>query len=159
MRHPTGESQGINKFVDLDLSTDDVYVYLRELTNYVNSVRLKMRSKKISRVDVAVLSRQFFYNYFSNGLEINDDPFSSIIFREEEGHTLQSDRFDYLIKKYITSDILKYFGLSITEFLEYPTVYSEKLLELGSKCKNEVDKIAEKINRESEQKIKGVKDG
>lgn len=158
MRHQTGETSLGNKYLELDLTYDEIYNYLIELTAYVDSIRLKMKNKKISRVDVALISRQFFYNYFSNGLEINNDPFSSIITREEEGHNLQSDRFDYIVKKYITSDVLKYFGLSLTEFLEYPTLYSEKILDLAMKCKMEVDRIADKINKESEVKIKNAKD-
>lgn len=37
--------------------------------------------------------------------------------------------------------------------MELPTPYVEKILEVSGKCKAEVDRIAEKINKESERKI------
>ena len=158
MRHQTSETRGIDNFIYLELQESDVIQYLLALCEHIGAIKSKYKNKKLSRVDVAIISRSFFYNYFSSGLPINSDPFSTIVVRDEEQDTPETDRFDYLMKRYVTCDVLKYFGINFMQFLELPTVYAEKILEFAGKCKKEVDSIAEKINRESERKLKKNED-
>lgn len=85
---------------------------------------------------------------------INLDPkkqnvFGDTLFHKEEDPNLGT-RLELRMRDYTRSNVIKHFGVSFTEFLEYNPVVCDQMVNISYKLENERAKLIDSLNDEVE---------